>query len=189
MNAIQREMSLVVATNGVTEKPAKRARTIMARIDQTTVYLRRFGVVSESSELYSDWNLCNHVEAIRPACNKLLSLDTYPNEVCVVLSLNNKCRLTGATIVTVGTLDASLIHSREVFQAAIMNNSASVIIVHNHPSGDPTPSKEDIDVTRRLIESGRILNIPVRDHVILGDERAFAPGFYSVRHSGVVEFD
>ena len=69
--------------------------------------------------------------------------------------------------VSVGTLNASLVHPREVFKKAILNNSAHVIIAHNHPSGDPSPSEDDIITTRRIVESGKILGIAVTDHIIV----------------------
>ena len=64
-----------------------------------------------------------------------------------------------------------------------------MIVAHNHPSGDPTPSKEDLDVTRRLIEAGRVLSVPLTDHVVVGDDELFPPGFHSIRRSGVLAFD
>jgi DNA repair protein RadC len=73
--------------------------------------------------------------------------------------------------VTRGTLDTSLVHPREVFRAAVAEASSAVILVHNHPSGDPTPSSEDRDVTRQLADAGRIIGIPVVDHLIVGDAR------------------
>jgi DNA repair protein RadC len=83
--------------------------------------------------------------------------------------------------VSVGTLNASLVHPREVFQKAILHNSSHVIIAHNHPSGDPTPSAEDIATTKRLVEAGKILGIAVTDHVIV------APcGFVSLRERGLI---
>ncbi len=73
--------------------------------------------------------------------------------------------------VTVGLLNSSLVHPREVFAPAIAHAAASVVLAHNHPSGDPDPSPEDLEVTWQLIESGRLLGIPVRDHVVIGDGR------------------
>ena len=67
----------------------------------------------------------------------------------------------------VGSLNASIVHPREVMKCAILNNAASIIVGHNHPSGDPTPSREDIEVTKRLAEAGKILGIDVLDHVIV----------------------
>jgi len=84
--------------------------------------------------------------------------------------LNTKNRLLGLEEVSVGSLNSSIVHPREVFRAAIRHSAASVIVAHNHPSGDPTPSREDIEVTRRLMEVGRIVGIEVLDHVIFGRE-------------------
>ena len=74
-------------------------------------------------------------------------------------------------MVTRGILDASVVHPREVFAPALAESAAAVILVHNHPSGDPTPSPADREVTQQLLEAGRILGIPVRDHVVVGNGR------------------
>lgn len=87
------------------------------------------------------------------------------------LLLNAQHRVLRTVLVTRGILDASLIHPREVFRAAVTEGAAAVILVHNHPSGDPTPSSEDRAVTRQLARAGRTLGIPVLDHVIVGDGR------------------
>ncbi|MEO5510453.1 MAG: DNA repair protein RadC [Longimicrobiales bacterium] len=88
-----------------------------------------------------------------------------------VLLLNTQHAVVRDLLVTRGTLDTSLVHPREVFRAAVAEASSAVILVHNHPSGDPTPSAEDRDVTRQLAEAGRIIGIPVIDHVVIGDAR------------------
>lgn len=94
------------------------------------------------------------------------------------LLLNTQHAVIREVLVTRGILDASLIHPREVFRPAIASGAAAVILVHNHPSGDPTPSAEDRAVTRQLMEAGRTVGIPVLDHVIVGDGRwrALGPG-------------
>jgi DNA repair protein RadC len=84
------------------------------------------------------------------------------------LFLNTRRRLVGRQAISDGTLDTILVHPREVFKAAIAANAASILLVHNHPSGDPTPSEADIKVTRDLIRAGQLLKIEVVDHVILG---------------------
>lgn len=84
------------------------------------------------------------------------------------LLLNTRHRVIREVAVTRGILDASLIHPREVFRVAVVEGAAGVILVHNHPSGDPTPSPEDRAVTRQLAEAGRALGIPVLDHVVVG---------------------
>lgn len=83
------------------------------------------------------------------------------------MMLNTKNQVVGLHKAHVGSLNASIVHPREVMKCAIFNNAASIIVSHQHPSGDPTPSKEDIEVTKRLAEAGEILGIEVLDHVIV----------------------
>ena len=98
-----------------------------------------------------------------------------------VLLLNTKNHVLGMPEVSVGSLSASVVHPREVFRAAIDYAAASMILLHNHPSGDPTPSREDIAVTERLVKAGKIMDIPVLDHVVLGNER-----FTSFKEQGLI---
>ncbi len=91
-----------------------------------------------------------------------------PNEKFVVLALDTKHKFIGMHVVTEGTLDASLVHPREVFRVPIILNAASVLLVHNHPSGDVTPSREDFAVTERLKKAGEIVGIQVLDHIVCG---------------------
>jgi DNA repair protein RadC len=88
-----------------------------------------------------------------------------------VLMLNTQHAVVRELVITRGTLDTSVVHAREVFRSAITESAASLILVHNHPSGDPSPSAEDRAVTRQLAEAGRLLGIPVLDHVVVGDGR------------------
>ena len=90
-------------------------------------------------------------------------------EVFVVATLDTKNKITAIQIVTMGTLDASLVHPREAFRLAVFHNASSVIVAHNHPSGDPTPSREDFQVTNRLTDAGKVLGIDVLDHIVVGD--------------------
>ena len=107
-------------------------------------------------------------------------------EVFQVLLLNTRRRLVGTPVkIADGTLDTILVHPREVFRPAIENNAAAVVLVHNHPSGDPTPSDADINVTRDLIRAGQLLKIEVLDHVILGRATPERPKDYvSLRELG-----
>jgi len=86
-----------------------------------------------------------------------------------ILLLDTKHKVVGIEEISVGSLNASLIHPREVFRPAIRKACACLILVHNHPSGDPTPSREDLEVTRRLCDAGRLVGIEVLDHVVIGD--------------------
>lgn len=97
----------------------------------------------------------------------------------VCLFLNTKNHIIAQETLSIGTLNASLVHPREVFRAAIKCSSASIICVHNHPSGDPTPSPEDISLTKRLAEAGRLVGIEILDHLIIGDGR-----FVSLKEHG-----
>lgn len=98
-------------------------------------------------------------------------LRDLPQEEFHALLLNARHRVVREVLVTRGTVDASLIHPREVFRPAVGEGASGVILVHNHPSGDPTPSPEDRVVTRQLAEAGRSLGIPVLDHVVIGRSR------------------
>jgi len=90
-------------------------------------------------------------------------------EYFLTLMLSSKNNITGVNVASVGTLNSSLVHPREVFKAAILANAAAVVLVHNHPSGIPDPSNEDLEITRRLVEASKILGIEVLDHLIIGD--------------------
>ena len=115
---------------------------------------------------------------------------TLQQEIFWVLLLDTKNKLIGQPVETSrGLLDSSPVHPREVFNKAVRYSAASVILAHNHPSGDPTPSKEDIDITRRLIEAARILGIRVVDHLIVGKPSPSTPGFVSLREKNLVAFE
>ena len=86
-----------------------------------------------------------------------------------LLLLNTKNKIISREEISVGSLNASIVHPREIFVHPLRKSAASVILVHNHPSGDPTPSQEDLSVTKRLVEGGNILGIDVKDHIIIGD--------------------
>jgi DNA repair protein RadC len=87
----------------------------------------------------------------------------------VCLMLDTKNRLIGINTVSVGILDSSIVHPREVFKPAIISNAASIVVGHNHPSGDPSPSVEDTRITKRLSEAGEIIGIDLMDHIVIGD--------------------
>ncbi|MFB5662879.1 DNA repair protein RadC [Alteribacillus sp. HJP-4] len=89
----------------------------------------------------------------------------------VILCLNTKNQVIHKQTLFIGSLNSSIVHPRELFKEALRRSAASLICLHNHPSGDPTPSREDIEVTKRLMECGRILGIDVLDHIIIGDRR------------------
>jgi DNA repair protein RadC len=98
------------------------------------------------------------------------SLKDKKKEHLLTILLDTRNHLIRIATVSIGSLDSSIVHPREVFKEAISASAASVILVHNHPSGDPQPSDDDIKITQRLVEAGKIIGIEVLDHVILGDE-------------------
>jgi DNA repair protein RadC len=111
--------------------------------------------------------------------------------VVVLLSARNTIK--GWSMVSVGLADSSLVHPREVFRAAVVGCAVAVVVMHNHPSGDSNPSAEDIRITRQLVDAGRILDIKLMDHVVIGQERtlpdgAKVKGHTSLREAGLVDF-
>jgi DNA repair protein RadC len=102
-----------------------------------------------------------------------------PVEHFGIVLLDVKQRLLRTAVITVGSLDASVVHPREVFREAAVNAAACLALFHNHPSGDPTPSPDDLAITRRMVEAGRIIGIEVIDHLILADAR-----YVSLREMG-----
>lgn len=111
----------------------------------------------------------------------IFNVDELDVEIFGILLLNIKNSVIGAHIVSKGSLTGSIVHPREIFKAAILSNAACIVLVHNHPSGDPEPSKEDISCTTRLIKAGNVLDIPVIDHIILGDDC-----FISMKEKGLL---
>lgn len=102
-------------------------------------------------------------------------------EAFFVVCLNTKNKIIGVNMVSLGSLTTSVVHPREVFKIAILTNSSAIILVHNHPSGDPRPSKEDVDCTHRLAAAGAIVGIRVLDHIVVGEEE-----YYSFADSGMM---
>lgn len=97
------------------------------------------------------------------------SMRHYTTECVLLVMLDNKGHMLGEHIVSKGTVNASLISPREIFILALKHDASSVILIHNHPSGDPAPSKADRQITRQVYECGKLMNIPLIDHIIIGD--------------------
>jgi DNA repair protein RadC len=136
------------------DEPAK-------RIDIVTLKL-----VKESSLLYRERSVRSPEDGY-----KLLSLflSDKDREHFIVVSLDTKNQPVSINICHIGSLNASIVHPREVMKSAILSNAASILVGHNHPSGMVEPSREDIEVTKRLTEAGKIIGIDVLDHIIVGD--------------------
>jgi len=103
------------------------------------------------------------------------------NETLHILALDVKNYVTKQRKIFEGSLNMSIVHPREIFKFALEESAAAIIVVHNHPSGDPTPSNDDIKITKQLVEAGKMMDIPVLDHIIIGDGR-----YISMREQGVI---
>ena len=101
-------------------------------------------------------------------------LSAMPTEVFLVVHLDGKNRMVGMSTISVGCLNRSIVHPREVFRPAIANLTAGLLFIHNHPSGEPEPSREDIQITERLCEVGKLIGIRCLDHIIIGKGRYFS---------------
>lgn len=134
-------------------------------------------------EAYSDAPLCDTPERIADLLREENRLYTVEN--LQVILLNTRRRLIGVQNLSQGTLDTILVHPREVFAAAISKRAAAIVLAHNHPSGDPTPSEADIKVTRDLVRVGQLMRIDVLDHIIFGQRTPERPrDFVSLRELG-----
>ena len=111
--------------------------------------------------------LCDPATVARLLSPLLTGLD---REHFVALALDARNRPIGAHTVSVGSLSASIVHPREVFKFAVLASAAALIVAHNHPSGDTTPSREDVELTRRLVDAGRMIGIDVLDHLVMSDD-------------------
>ena len=133
-------------------------------------------LVKESSFLYQTLTISSPKDAYEMIKDQLQDLD---REQFIIACLNTKNEPTNISVVSVGTLNKAIVHPREVFKEAIKRSAASVICAHNHPSGDPTPSEQDIGLTHRLYEAGELIGIKVLDHLIIGDDQ-----FVSLKEKG-----
>jgi len=128
--------------------------------------------------LTQEMRLCDTPEKAADYWRQYVVSCPYFNPDCecfVVLLLSTRRYLKGHQLVSIGTLDTLLVHPREVFRVAVLAGAAVIILMHNHPSGDPTPSDADIKVTRDLIRAGQLMKIEVIDHVILGRPKGEPP--------------
>lgn len=140
-------------------------------------------LVREGSSLYNTNQITCPDDAAEIATAHFEELAT-DREVFSMMLLNVKNYVIGIHDVSIGSLTASVVHPREVFKAACLANAASIILMHNHPSGEADPSKEDIQITARLVQVGRMMDIPVFDHIIVG---AYTGEYTSLKQKGVIK--
>jgi len=148
---------------------------------------------AKAARLAATFELTRRLRARTPGSRLLLAspgevyaafgplMEGMKREVFRVALLDAQNRLLRDRVISEGTLSASLVHPREVFKPAILESAASVILLHNHPSGDPTPSREDIRLTRQLVECARLLDLRIHDHVVIGHGR-----FVSLAEQGMI---
>lgn len=148
----------------ITKQPAKRVNIV------------RLKMVKEGSFLYKERRI-KSPEAASTLLKQFLG--EVDREYFIVLCLDTKNQPTAINVCHIGSLNASIVHPREVLKPAIISNAASIIVAHNHPSNDPTPSREDVEVTKRLVEAGKIIGIDVLDHLIVCEEN-----FVSLKEKG-----
>lgn len=110
----------------------------------------------------------NNPERVQNLASEILDLENAAEEYCYVLALDNKCTLKGLYEVGHGTVDVSIVDVRGIFQKALFLGASKIILMHNHPSGDPTPSEDDVKLTQRVKIAGEILDIQLLDHVVVG---------------------
>lgn len=147
------------------------------------ISLAHIKLVREPSHLYNiDHRNIHNPEDAAAVFNSVLSLQDEAQEVVCALYLSTSNNILGVQEITRGTIDGSLVSPREIFKGAILHNAASLIICHNHPSGNTEPSRQDIAVTERISKAGKILDIHLIDHIIIG-----ADGNYrSLKEEGIL---
>ena len=155
------------------DRKNERRKKLAYRLPRYRVTLVREGSVSNSN---------NHIRTPEDVVNILSAdYDAAVVEMAQMLALDTKNKIIGSFVISTGSLNASIIHPRDIFQRAILSNAASVILVHNHPSGDPTPSSEDIELTNKLVQVGKMMDLPILDHVVIGDGK-----FVSLKERGII---
>ena len=154
----------------------------------TTSTIREDGIPVYRVSLVRESRLHCYHKQIRSSADASTLLHTYLADVdrehFVVLMLDQKNKIIGINTVSVGSLTASVVHSREVFKPAILSNAAAIILAHNHPSGAPQPSQEDRVLTVRLVAAGKLLGISILDHVIIGDGTS---AYFSFADEGLLD--
>lgn len=138
-------------------------------------------LVKETNNKYDVKNQVKSPKEIVDVLTKVLELQNEAEEVLVLLSLDTRNKVIGMFEVSRGSINSSIVHPREILKRALLSNSSNIVIAHNHPSGDVTPSREDIDITRRIKECCNIIGIPLLDHIIVGEN-----SYTSLKEKGII---
>mgnify|MGYP001213357711 FL=1 len=145
------------------------------------VVFSRVVLVKEKGAMYDVQKKIGSSYDAYKAITEITKVQEEAQEVFGILILNTTHKIVAVHEIGRGTLNASMVHPREVFKPAVLHNAAAIICFHNHPSGEPKPSKEDIETTNRLVEAGKIMGIEVLDHIIVGDDK-----YTSLKEMGVI---
>jgi DNA repair protein RadC len=138
-------------------------------------------LVKEKARRYELPRKTNSPEKAYNAIKAITNVQEEAQEVFGILILNTKHKIVAVHEISRGALNSSLVHPREVFKPAVLHNAAAIICFHNHPSGNPEPSRDDVNTTKRLVEAGKIMGIEILDHIIVGDDR-----YVSLKERGVM---
>ena len=164
---VGQQMEMKVCEKGDVKVPAKRINIVSIKM------------VRESSILYDVRKINSPIDAVELGRK---FLDEADREELVICCLDTKNQPISMSVVSIGSLNSSIVHPREVFKVAILSNAASIILFHNHPSGLEDPSKEDISITHRLKEAGKLIGIELVDHIIIGSEGKYC----SLKEKGIL---
>lgn len=137
-------------------------------------------------ETRTDYKTISFVSSAQTAALIRDYLCEWDRECFIALLLDTKHKLQSIHLISIGSLDMSIVHPREVFKAAILANAKTIIVAHNHPSGDSKPSQEDITTTKRLIGVGEVLGVPVLDHIIVGNANTSSDEYFSFLEGGLL---
>lgn len=137
-------------------------------------------LIKESASNYPVEKFTSPESIVKMICD-VFRMDKKAEEYLYLLALNTKGKLLGVFEVSHGTVNASLVNPREIFIRSLLTGASNIILAHNHPSGDITPSKDDLSTTKRVEECGKIMGVPLLDHIIIGKEN-----FYSMKQYGII---
>ncbi len=187
-------LSLILRTGSVQENALNLAHRLLSRYNLqqlSSLYpaqlMNIHGIKeSKAAEIAACFELSRRLESFSASDRKKINSpeDVYrivrprlreqKKESFIEFCLDTKNNIIREDVISTGSLNANIVHPREVFKTALIESAAHIIVAHNHPSGDPEPSKEDIDITKKLVEAGKIMGIEVLDHVIIGEGRHFS---------------
>ena len=164
---VGRQLEIKVCEKGDEKVPAKRINIVSIKM------------VREGSILYDVRKITSSTDAVELGRK---FLDEVDREQLIVCCLDTKNQPISMSVVSIGSLNSSIVHPREVFKIAILSNAASIILFHNHPSGIADPSSEDVNITTRLKEAGKLIGIDLIDHIIIGSEGNYC----SLKEKGIL---